>query len=59
MPGFSRQLGGLPMMFVVVFTLHLIGLMLVLLVKFPRRRVAEDEVAAQLAKGEGLEPVIN
>ena len=57
--GFSRQSSGLPMMFVVVFALHLVGLMLVVLVKFPRRTVVEDEVAAQLAEGDGPEPVIN
>jgi hypothetical protein len=57
--GFSRQLSGLPMMFVVVFALHLVGLMLVVLVKFPRWTAVEDEVAAQLAVGEGPEPVIN
>ena len=47
------------MMFVVVFALHLVGLMLVLLVKFPRRTTVEDEVAAQLAESDGREPVIN
>jgi MFS transporter, PAT family, beta-lactamase induction signal transducer AmpG len=57
--GFSRQLSGLPMMFVVVFALHLVGLMLVVLVKFPRRTAVEGEVAAQLAEGDGPEPVIN
>ena len=33
--------------------------MLVVLVEFPRRTVVEDEVAAQLAEGDGPEPVIN
>ena len=37
--GCSRQSSGLPMMFVVVFALHLVGLMLVVLVKFPDRTV--------------------
>ena len=40
------------MMFVVVFALHLVGLMLVVLAKFSDRTVGEDEVAAQLAEGE-------
>jgi hypothetical protein len=57
--GFSRQSTGLPMMFVLVFALHLVGLMLVVLVKFPRRTAVEDEVIAQLAEGGGPEPVIN
>ena len=56
---FSRQLGGLPMMFVLVFALHLVGLILVVLVKFPRRMAVVDEVAARLAEREGPQPVIN
>lgn len=46
------------MMFVVVFALHLVGLMLMVLVTFPRRTAVEAEVAAQLAEGEGPAPVI-
>ncbi len=57
--GFSEQLNGLPMMFVVVFTLHLTALMLMVLVKFPRRTPVEAEVAVLLAEGEGPEPVVN
>ena len=58
--GFSGRLGGLPMMFVVMFALHLVGLLLVALVKFPRRTVVEDEVTAQqLAEATGPEPAIN
>ena len=57
--GFSRQSSGLPMMFVVVFALHLVGLMLVVLVKFPRRMAVVDVVAARQAEREGLQPVIN
>jgi hypothetical protein len=45
-------MGGLPVMFVVVFALHLVGLMLMVLVKFPRRMVVVDEVAARLAERE-------
>ena len=56
--GSSSRLGGLPMMFVVVFALHLVGLMLVVLVRF-HRRTAEDAVAGRLAAHEGPEPVIN
>jgi PAT family beta-lactamase induction signal transducer AmpG len=58
--GFSGRVGGLPMMFVVVFALHLVGLMLVVLVKFPRRTAVGYEVTArQLAEGKGPEPAIN
>ncbi len=56
---FSGQMGGLPVMFVVVFALHLVGLMLVVLVKFPRRMAVVDVVAARQAEREGLQPVIN
>lgn len=58
--GFSGRLGGLPMMFVVIFALHLVGLLLVGLVKFPRRTAVEDEVTAQQLAGEKRpEPAIN
>ena len=57
--GSSWRLGGLPMMFVVVFALHLVGLMLVVLVKFRRRTAVEDEFTGQLTGDEGPEPVIN
>jgi PAT family beta-lactamase induction signal transducer AmpG len=58
--GFSGRLGGLPMMFVAIFALHLVGLLLVVLVKFPRMTGVEDEVTAQqFAEGKGPEPAIN
>jgi len=47
--GLSDALGGLPAMFVVVFALHLLGLTLMLTVRYPRRSVASgvtDELAA-------------
>jgi PAT family beta-lactamase induction signal transducer AmpG len=48
--GFSGRLGGLPMMFVVIFALHLVALLLVALVNFPRRTPVENEITApQLA----------
>jgi PAT family beta-lactamase induction signal transducer AmpG len=56
---FSREMGGLPVMFMVVFALHLVGLMLMVLVKFPRRTAVVDEIAVQLAEGDGPQPVIN
>jgi PAT family beta-lactamase induction signal transducer AmpG len=56
--GFSRQSSGLRMMFVVVFALHLVGLMLVVLVRFPDKTAREDEVAAQPAESQRAEPLI-
>jgi PAT family beta-lactamase induction signal transducer AmpG len=57
--GFIRESSGLPLMFVVVFALHLVGLMLMVMVRFPRRTVVEEQVAALLAEGAGPEPAIN
>jgi len=57
--GFSGNLGGLPMMFALVFALHLLGLVLMLVVRFPRRTVSLESVAEQLAEGEGPVPVRN
>jgi PAT family beta-lactamase induction signal transducer AmpG len=52
--GSSGRVGGLPMMFVVVFALHLVGLMLVVLVRFPRRTAVEYEITApQIAESAG------
>jgi len=42
----------------VVFALHLVGLLLMVLVKFPRSTAVVDEVAALVAESEGPEPVI-
>jgi MFS transporter, PAT family, beta-lactamase induction signal transducer AmpG len=56
---FSKQMSGLRMMFVLVFALHLVGLILMVLVKFPRRTAVVDAIAAQLAESKGPEPVIN
>ena len=47
------------MMFVVVFALHLVGLMLMVLVKFPRKTATVDAIAARLAESAGPEPIIN
>jgi PAT family beta-lactamase induction signal transducer AmpG len=55
--GFSTRLGGLPVMFVLVFALHLVGLMLVALVEFHRHQRAHD-LDAPLAERQGPEPVI-
>lgn len=55
--GLSAMLGGLPMMFVIVFALHLLGLVMMLTVSFPRSTKLEADVAAQLADGTGPAPV--
>ena len=52
--GFSGQLGGLPTMVALVFAMHLVGLVLMLAVRYPRRNVIEQQVAAPLP--EVLEP---
>jgi hypothetical protein len=46
-------------MFALVFALHLAGLVLMSVVKFPRRNVSENQVAVQLAEGLGPEPPHN
>ena len=55
--GLSDRLGGLTMMFVLVFGLHLIGLIIMLTVRFPRSVKFEADVAAQLAEGTGPPPM--
>ena len=55
--GLSDRLGGLTTMFVLVFGLHLIGLILMLTVRFPRSMKFEADVAAQLADGTGPPPM--
>ena len=57
--GLSEQLGGMRSLFALVFGLHLVGLAIMALVRFPRRSAVEDEVAAQLAEDHGPEPPIN
>ena len=57
--GFSAKIGGLPTMFALVFAMHFVGLVLMLVVKFPRRSVIEQQVGAQLAEGLGPEPPHN
>lgn len=54
--GTSDAFGGLPMMFVLVFALHLVGLALMLAVRFPSAGPSE-QLARQLPEGEGPVPV--
>jgi len=57
--GFSDALGGLQSMFALVLGMHLVGLILMLVVRFPRRGAVEDQVAAQLPEDHGPEPSVN
>jgi len=54
--GLSDVLGGIPMMFVLVFALHMLGLVLLLSVKFPLSSASEAQVAKSLASGDGPLP---
>ena len=54
--GFSDALGGLPMMFIFIFIAHLLGLVLMLTVKYPRRSGFAEEIAAKLPE-EDLAPM--
>lgn len=48
--GLSGTLGGMSSMFAVVFGLHLVGLILMLIVKFPRRGAVAQPAVAELPK---------
>ena len=54
--GFSDSLGGLPSMFLMVFAGHVIAVLLLLFVEFPRRSELMAEVSSQLPEGEGPVP---
>jgi len=56
--GFSDRLGGLPAMFGVVIALHFVGLLIMLLARFPRRAGYED-LAGSLAEAPGPAPRVN
>lgn len=55
----SGQLGGLPGMFAVVFAAHTVGLLLMIFVRYPRRREFEERIAAALTEGAGPVPARN
>ena len=55
----SGQLGGLPGMFAVVFAAHTLGLLLMIFVRYPRRREFEERIAAALTEGAGPVPARN
>lgn len=52
----SGQLGGMPRMFGLVFAVHSLGLLLMVLVRYPRRNLVDEKVAAQLPEGTGPQP---
>ncbi len=54
--GWSDAMGGLPMMFLVVFVLHVVGLVMLLSVKFPDRSKFEVQMTTRLASGDGPPP---
>jgi MFS transporter, PAT family, beta-lactamase induction signal transducer AmpG len=56
--GFSAALGGLPAMFLIVFALHLLGLTLMLTVRYPRRRVSFDAIEA-IPEAPGPRPAVS
>ena len=57
--GVSGVLGGLPMRFVAVFGVHVVGLGLMLVAPFPHGNDASVQVADRFAEGEGPVPVRN
>jgi PAT family beta-lactamase induction signal transducer AmpG len=57
--GLSAALGGLPAMFLIVFSLHALGLLLMLAVKFPRRTGVPREIVAEVAEAPGPRPSIS
>lgn len=54
----SEQLGGIAGMFMIVFALHAIGLTMMALVKYPRRK-PPPAVIEELAEAPGPAPVVN
>ncbi|WP_338244003.1 MFS transporter [Aurantiacibacter hainanensis] len=55
----SDRLGGLPVLFMVVFALHGVGLLVMLLVKFPRRSKVPPEIVEQVPEAPGPRPSIS
>jgi len=51
--GLSDALGGLPAMFLIVLALHGLGLILMLLVKYPRRTGVPPEIVKEVAEAPG------
>jgi PAT family beta-lactamase induction signal transducer AmpG len=56
--GFFDRIGGLPTMFTLVLALHGVGLLIMLLAKFPRSAAFEVRAAKVLAEAPGPAPRI-
>lgn len=57
--GLSGQLGGLRGMFLVVMGFHSVGLLIMVLARFPRKAGHPEAVARQLPQGDGIMPQVN
>lgn len=57
--GMSDALGGLPTMFKVVIALHVVGLLVMVLVKFPRRPGVPPDIVKQVPEAPGPRPSIS
>ncbi len=57
--GFADQLGGIRYMFLPILGLHVLGLVIMIFAKFPRRTAHLEKVAAQMPQGDGVVPVHN
>ncbi|MCB2065152.1 MAG: MFS transporter [Erythrobacter sp.] len=55
----ADRLGGLPTMFALVFAGHLLGLAVMVLAKFPRRKGIDPATGRKLAEAPGPAPVVN
>ncbi|WP_237392464.1 MFS transporter [Aurantiacibacter rhizosphaerae] len=57
--GLSDAMGGLRIMFLLVFAAHAVGLVLMLFVKFPRRAGIPPEIVEEVAEAPGPRPSIS
>ncbi|WAT17902.1 MFS transporter [Aurantiacibacter sp. MUD11] len=57
--GLFDRIGGLPTMFAIVMSLHLVGLLVMVLAKFPRRAGFQEKMAEVLAEAPGPAPRVN
>ncbi|WP_156167426.1 MFS transporter [Aurantiacibacter marinus] len=57
--GFSEVFGGIRPMFLIVASMHLLGLLLMLTVKFPRKGAVPEEVLENVAEAPGPRPSIS
>lgn len=57
--GFAEQMGGLRNLFLPILGVHVVGLLIMVLMKFPRRAAYAQAVAERLPQGDGVVPVHN